>query len=377
MGESSSNKRLPLPEDASILTEDLVIEILSRLPYSSLCRFKCVSKSWLVLCSDPEIRKKSTQTLSGFFYMSLSPTYTRQFTNLSGRGQPMVEPSFPILPNLPEVRFMDCSNGLLLCLDIISPSPGQNILEMEIYYIVCNPATHEWVMLPNIIERRGIYNRRLGFDPTVSPHFTVFLIVCKDYYHNDPVIGVEIYSSETGVWTYKESEWDNGTVVGNTSKSVFFDGVMHFTTSGSSLVTVDKEGKTWRKIPTPYQTLHTYIGVSQGHLYSVNHDRSGHKIAVWVLEDYDSGQWILKYTFSTYDLPEPLFLQLQPYNIMVIIAVHPERNLIYLAIGPQRSIISIDMDSRAVHAIRTLGHYARHPYLPYIPCFSEWLFDGH
>jgi len=49
------------------LSEDLVVEILSRVPYRSLCRFKCVSRSWLALCSDPDLRKKSPQTLSGFF----------------------------------------------------------------------------------------------------------------------------------------------------------------------------------------------------------------------------------------------------------------------------------------------------------------------
>ena len=49
------------------LSEDLVLEILSRVPYRSLCRFKCVSRSWLALCSDPDLRKKSPQTLSGFF----------------------------------------------------------------------------------------------------------------------------------------------------------------------------------------------------------------------------------------------------------------------------------------------------------------------
>ncbi|KAM0924203.1 hypothetical protein ACQ4PT_005025 [Festuca glaucescens] len=286
MGESSSNKRLPLPEAASVLTEDLVIEILSRLPYSSLCCFKCVSKSWLVLCSDPEIRKKSSQTLSGFFYTSISRTGTRHFTNLSGRGRPMVDPSLPFLPSHPEVEFLDCSNGLLLCLYIIWPSPGRNILEFETYYLVCNPATHEWAALPNTIARRGLYNRHLGFDPTVSPHFTVFLVACiatrgvSSSYHNDQVTGVEIYSSETGVWTYRESEWGDDIVVGNATKSVFFDGVMHFTTAGSSLATVDREGKTWRKIPTPHQTLHAYIGVSQGRLYSVHRDWAGHEIAV-------------------------------------------------------------------------------------------------
>jgi hypothetical protein len=70
MDESFRNMLLAAAADSSVLTVDLIAEILSRVlsqvPYSSLCRFKCVSKSWLALCSDPGLRRKSRQTLSGF-----------------------------------------------------------------------------------------------------------------------------------------------------------------------------------------------------------------------------------------------------------------------------------------------------------------------
>jgi hypothetical protein len=37
----------PAAADASLLPEDLVFKILSRVPNGSLCRYKCVSTSWL------------------------------------------------------------------------------------------------------------------------------------------------------------------------------------------------------------------------------------------------------------------------------------------------------------------------------------------
>ncbi|KAL4333002.1 hypothetical protein GQ457_07G042820 [Hibiscus cannabinus] len=37
--------------------EDIIVEILSRLPVKSLCRFKCVSKAWRNLISDPQFVK--------------------------------------------------------------------------------------------------------------------------------------------------------------------------------------------------------------------------------------------------------------------------------------------------------------------------------
>ena len=55
---------------AADLTDDLIVEILSRLPAKSICRFKCVSWHWYGLITNPEHRKKIPQTLSGFFYPS-------------------------------------------------------------------------------------------------------------------------------------------------------------------------------------------------------------------------------------------------------------------------------------------------------------------
>ncbi|KAE8769437.1 hypothetical protein D1007_58989 [Hordeum vulgare] len=53
----------------------------SRVPYKSLCRFKRVSKPWLALCSAPDIRRRSPQTLSGLFHYGASGGL--QFRNLS------------------------------------------------------------------------------------------------------------------------------------------------------------------------------------------------------------------------------------------------------------------------------------------------------
>ncbi|XP_059629340.1 F-box/kelch-repeat protein At3g06240-like [Cornus florida] len=43
--------------NGAILLDELMIDILSRLPAKSLCRFKCVSKSWFALISSPHFAK--------------------------------------------------------------------------------------------------------------------------------------------------------------------------------------------------------------------------------------------------------------------------------------------------------------------------------
>ncbi|XP_072148453.1 F-box protein At5g07610-like [Setaria viridis] len=129
-----------IPRAAS-LPDGLIAEILTRVPYRSLCRFKCASRPWLALCSDPGVRRKCPQTLSGFFFRSkeIYPSgYVSHFVNASGRDLPMVDPSLSFLPpSHRDVAIVDCCNGLLLCCRL-------NLLLLDVYascYFVCNPAT--------------------------------------------------------------------------------------------------------------------------------------------------------------------------------------------------------------------------------------------
>ncbi|PVH32499.1 hypothetical protein PAHAL_9G414300 [Panicum hallii] len=95
--EESPAKRNP----AASLTDNLLIEFLRRQPIRSVCRFKCVSRSWRKLISDPAFhRKKLPQTLTGFFYATsaASASPSRRTTS----------------PMLPERRTIHLSFLLLL-----------------------------------------------------------------------------------------------------------------------------------------------------------------------------------------------------------------------------------------------------------------------
>jgi hypothetical protein len=64
-------------------------------------------------------------------------------------------------------------------------------------------------------------------------------------------VGVEIYSSKTVAWIFKESEWGEGSIVLRLkSRSVFLNGFMHMV-EYSAIVAVDMERKTWRTIRKP------------------------------------------------------------------------------------------------------------------------------
>ncbi|CAD6270374.1 unnamed protein product [Miscanthus lutarioriparius] len=134
------------------LPDELVVEILARLPAKSLCRFKCVSRSWRRLICDPAHRAKLAQTLSGFFVF---PRGRRadpcpapcHFVGLSPRGRnggpPLVDTTLSFLPpTCGQIELLDSCNGLLLLLCWGAPP-----LPVHPFYVVCNPATREWVGL--------------------------------------------------------------------------------------------------------------------------------------------------------------------------------------------------------------------------------------
>ncbi|XBI12622.1 putative F-box protein At3g52320 [Aegilops tauschii subsp. strangulata] len=127
---------------AERLTEDLLVEILSRVPARPLCRFKCVSKHWLGLINDRTYRRKLPQTLTGFFFSGTTEEQlvhpVLPFTNLSGSRS---RTSLTFLPNGRDAFLLDCCNGFLLY--DVSAHLGKR------RYVVCNPATEEWTELPH------------------------------------------------------------------------------------------------------------------------------------------------------------------------------------------------------------------------------------
>ncbi|CAN6284214.1 unnamed protein product [Urochloa humidicola] len=369
--EETLEKRYPVAS----LTDELLVEILSRLPVRSVCRFKCVSRSWRKLISDPGHRKKLPQMLVGFFYQSLNgerfPYVANHFTNVTRKGIPFIYPSFSFLPvRSSDVVLLDCCNGLLLCRCLL-PNPRDSDGMRPFLYAVCNPATEKWVMLP--VGSSGFRTARLGFDPALSSHFHVIEYVEDE---GDYITGVDIYSSKTGSWSSMESKWSDGAMLYNGLKSVFLNGIMHSLVLMNEIVAVDMEGKRWRTIPTPPSEEFGFISQANGCLlYFDEDDNHAYKLSVWILEDYGTDKWVLKHTVST------LFLfggkKLQFDLDYKVIAVHPECNLIFFVFGWDHTLMAYEMDRREVHVIRNIGHDAWDPYLPYVPFFSESLADKH
>ncbi|XP_037473766.1 F-box protein At5g07610-like [Triticum dicoccoides] len=388
--EDEEQKQPPAAESpwGGDLLPEILREILSRVPYRSLCRFRCVSTAWLALCSDPAVRRRSPQTLSGFFCYSQHDVGGGQrrdalgFLNLSGWGRPLVDdPSlrFVRVRGYCDVTPLHCCGGILLCYcEKAAMSDDGN-------YVVCNPATKEvWAVLP--VPRNKIMTRlntaRLCFDPAAPGRFVVFVFVQSFR----GIQTVEAYASDTGRWTSMRSEWSPKTLLlGEDSECVFLNGTLHLVDADHSdadfdwegnlirwMVTVDMEGKTWRKIRLPDSIYNGFIGQSQGRLYATHVETEGRcRLSVWVLEDYASGQWTLKCTASILEmLGRPHH---EPGEHYTLIAIHPECSLIFLvgAASREKTLMSYDMDTSKLSIICTLGDRQPRRFQPYVPCFAE------
>ena len=363
----------------SELTDDLLVEILSRLPVKSVRRFKCVSRHWRRVITHPAHRKKLPQTLSGFFsrHTSQGGDRPRFDSILGGEEQHVSDPSLSFLPGCyTTVCPVDCCNGLLLCL-CSKGSPASN----EDDYLVCNPATEKWLILPDSGRHSEVFGRRLCFDPAISSHFHVFSILQETQEGVDEYItDVEIYSSELGEWSHRENGWSDEIMVYD--KSVFLNGMLYFISYDSTVVAVDKEGKTWKTIPLlvtmnsgniEFVENDALIDQSQGRLLYLNvRDRDPSTLSVWILDDYHTGKWIVKYNIST----SKLFgcKGLKHARDYTLIAVHPECSLVFLILNGQNLLLSYDMDRGKVNVIHNLiepFNAARNPYLPYVPWLTE------
>jgi hypothetical protein len=114
-------------------------------------------------------------------------------------------------------------------------------------------------------------------------------------------LGVDIYSSKTGAWIFKESEWGEGIVVSTYGKGVFVNSFMHML-EFTQIFVVDMDGKTWRKIRRPTGDAIS-IHEAKGQLCLCTIDTlNRYELLIWILEDYGTSKWTLKHKVTMLEL---------------------------------------------------------------------------
>ncbi|XBI76975.1 hypothetical protein VPH35_070147 [Triticum aestivum] len=370
---------------AVLLTDDLILEILSRLPARSLHRFKCVSVSWRDLIVDPANCKKLPQTLAGFLYMTVNSSGCgHHFASISGDGAAPFDPSLQPNKYMDMVQ-VDACNGLLLycgCNEkLLSPLDWP---DHDFRFVVCNPLTGRWVELPptpQVAENnRYSCTAGLAFDPADSSHFNVLHF--EQAFYEAYVTGVNIYSSRARSWTRRDSGMVDKVAPFFRGKCVSVDRMMYVIGSMMDinnewvLMGVDMEGKVWKTIRVPYGQRFATIGVSQGCLHYAaasvvdNNNRTVSQIALWCLKDRDSKEFVLK---DTANINKLMSMTGKKYMVDVI---HPDCDTIFLISYGGDTLAAYDMRHKKVGCILNLEKGHPYRFLPYVPLFSESLADA-
>nr|XP_043634255.1 F-box protein At5g07610-like [Erigeron canadensis]XP_043634256.1 F-box protein At5g07610-like [Erigeron canadensis] len=188
--------------------QDLLMEILFRLPVRSLLRFKIVSKDWYSIVVSPGFRSKllsrpKREPPSGLFVPLLRkkiPHLECDFVpfDIENPGKaPFRTPNFD--PDVKRIDIEHSSNGLLLCSS--KTRDLTNRYGFTHKYYMYNPTTNQSITLPKLENYDN--SKRLGmtiaFDPSKSPHYKVVYVCGLGTDRRAGVTGyqIETYSSET------------------------------------------------------------------------------------------------------------------------------------------------------------------------------------
>ncbi|KAF9677185.1 hypothetical protein SADUNF_Sadunf08G0081600 [Salix dunnii] len=279
------------------LPDEVIIQVLARLPVKSLFRAKTVCKLWYKLSSDKyffqlynEVSAKNSMVLVEVSGSSELKCCLICVDNLWG----VSELTLDFLKDRVKVR-ASC-NGLLCCSSI--PDKG-------VYY-VCNPMTREFRLLPKSRERpvTRFYPDGeatlvgLGCNLSVQK----FNVVLAGYHRTfgrrpDGTFICMVFDSDTNKWRKFVSFQDDRIALMNRNRVVFVHGSLHWLTSGCSyILSLDLNCNVWRKISLPDEVI--YGAGCRAHLLELDGSLSVIQISeawmkIWVMKDYENEQWHL------------------------------------------------------------------------------------
>ncbi|XP_015891117.3 F-box protein At5g07610 [Ziziphus jujuba] len=309
--------------------DDLLTEILLRLPIKSLLKFKSVSKHWLSLITTTSFYFRRTpfpHTAAGLFavgYLDLKHSCLHfislnKDSKLLGGCNPLK--SLPFLENK-RGFISQSSNGLLLIRTPLE-SYYNRIKNSEKNFFVANPTTKQYAILPRPTACSGstkngfIFN--LAFDPSKSTHYKVVCVRNIDH-SNQQYYQIEIYSSATRTWKLSggplDAPFDIGSSNhGNSGDGVFWNGAVNWISKRHSLLYFNLEEEQLNEMPLPFNpeisnTSFMYFGESRDHLHLITVFKGKTEFDVYEMER-DYSNWFVKFRV---DLSE-------------VASVYPQRN---------------------------------------------------
>ncbi|KAD7117651.1 hypothetical protein E3N88_04919 [Mikania micrantha] len=284
--------------------DDLLTQILLRLPVTSILRFKSVSKQWRWLLSH------QCFTLA-YDSLSISPGLFVRNIYVPFDGQNQSTPPFRTLdfyPDINGIRIIQSCNGLLLCC-----SDGG--YERSRKYYVFNPTTKQFAVIPSVPGgqnvRKSIGFMGLAFHQTDCPHYKIVCIHGPNTSSIDSLFRIQIYSSITGKWKISNNHIyaPSHAVFRN---AVYWNGAIHWAPSCLNPSYFILEDDELQNLPLPpraaypgvysHGNLPIYFGESRGHLHLVEFNYHEKHLQLYVYEMLkDHSGWFVKFKVEVDD----------------------------------------------------------------------------
>ncbi|KAK9269491.1 hypothetical protein L1049_001266 [Liquidambar formosana] len=301
--------------------DDIISNILSRVPVRSLGIWKTVSKHWHTFICSPDFiglqLSWSRENPIYIIYPYVDEIMTLYLLKANGDLEQIILPGFEDVP----FPTMTCSyNGLICCINYACPSPKVTDVDIRI----CNPATRDVLLLPKGSPSKVEPTIGVAFGSRVN-EYKVFRFFEKrikkedgkednelietevswgfsyedwesDSESNEEPPDCEIYSSITGSWRgigsveYRPMGYHyvcvNGIVY-------WFIGTKYYSTIPVSILSVDME-ENFRTIDLPAEaTEHSFLVDLQGCLLLIIvGDEHDHSLDIWVLQDRNESTWV-------------------------------------------------------------------------------------
>ncbi|KAG9438965.1 hypothetical protein H6P81_019130 [Aristolochia fimbriata] len=281
------------------LPDEVKFDVLSLLSAKQLEAAACVSKSWNRLISEePSAWRCLASRMAGLYHYGWSDE-SSYFTEIHGRKSlKHVDTKLGFLPESEFYCVYDTCNGLVLCIDDDGSGWKVSADQYPISYVVCNPATREFTVLPAI--RRGdiCYCTGLAYDPDRNPgEFKVVRFLFQDV--NTLEMEVRVFSPRSKEWKSLRFGLPQLLLLAG-RRPVYHKGVLHIPAMPHFMLKFDVEKEVLSLEDLPGEMIGGslgLLGVTGGVLQYVNnyYVEQGILLVKWVLDEEveeDKNRWI-------------------------------------------------------------------------------------